>query len=179
MRAEWPCAGYERAVLMRLVAGLLLTVVLAGAAVHAPLTMAAERLNDTSLQKAAQIDLRWSAVDWRRGDADPSFYQMRAEVPRVEYRLDMTQYVGRNARVFYVLPGDPGILAPQGLTVRWTSQNGLMRSGEARAGERTAVYEGRISSVMLDEVFDLNLLVDSRYFTGRFRLNPYFEIELY
>lgn len=140
---------------------------------------AAERLADTAVQRAAQVDLRWSGVDWRRGEADPAYHQMRADVPRVEYRLDLTRYVGRNARVFYVLPGDPGILAPQGLTVRWTAQNGLMRSGEARAGERTAVYEGRIGSPTLDEVFDLNLIVDSRYFTGRFRLNPYFEIELY
>ncbi len=142
-------------------------------------TLAIERLVDTAPAREARVDLKWSPVNWRRGDADPSYFQMSADVPRVEYRLDVTRFVGRNARVFYVFPPDPGITAPQGLTVKWTAQNGVLRSGQARSGERTPVYEGRISSPVLDEFFDLQLTVDSRYFTGRFRLNPYFEIETY
>ena len=152
-----------------LIAGLL-------ASAH-QVSTAAERLADLAPSRESRVDLRWSTVDWRRGDSDPGFHQMTAEIPRVEYRLDVSRFVGRNARVYFVLPMDAGVTAPQGLLVKWIAQ-GPLRSGQGRPGERVAVYEGRITQALFDDRFDLQLLVDSRFFTGRLRLNPYFEIEL-
>ena len=37
--------------------------------------------------------------------------------------------------------------------------------------------QGRVAAGSLADVFDVQLEVDSRYFTGRLRFDPYFEIE--
>lgn len=142
-----------------------------------PVCGAAERLTDLSPPREVRIDLQWARVDFRRGDADPAYHQMTASVPRVEYRLDVSRHVGRQVRVFYVLPIDPGLLAPAGLRVRWTSQ-GVLAAGQALSGQRVTVFAGRLAEATLADVFDLDIQVDSRLFTGRLQFNPYFEIEV-
>lgn len=157
----------------RFVPALLLALLLAasGSAVAAT-----ERLTDIAPARQVRVDLQWAPIQWQRGDRDPSYHLMSADVPRVEYRLDVARHVGRQVRVLYVIPLDAGLTSPQGLKVRWRSQ-GAMRAGEGRAGDRVTVFEGRVASGLLEDVFDVQLEVDSRYFTGRLRFDPYFEIE--
>jgi hypothetical protein len=138
---------------------------------------AAERLTDLAPVRESRVDLRWSQIDFRRGDADPNYHLMSAEVPRIEYRLDVSRYLGRTAKVYFVLPMDAGLIAPQGLLVKWVAQ-GPLRSGQGRPGERVVVFDGRLAEALLSDVLDLQLIVDSRFFTGRLRFNPYFEIEV-
>ena len=135
-----------------------------------------ERLTDLSPARQVRVDLQWAPIQWQRGDRDPSYHLMSADVPRIEYRLDVARYVGRQVRVLYVIPLDAGLTSPLGLKVRWKSQ-GALRAGEARAGDRVTVFEGRVAAGSLADVFDVQLEVDSRYFTGRLRFDPYFEIE--
>jgi hypothetical protein len=141
-----------------------------------PAAAATERLTDLAPARQVRVDLQWAPIQWQRGDRDPSYHLMSADVPRIEYRLDVARYVGRQVRVLYVIPLDAGLTSPLGLMVRWKSQ-GALRAGEARAGDRVTVFEGRIAAGSLDDVFDVQLEVDSRYFTGRLRFDPYFEIE--
>ncbi len=149
---------------------------LAGLLAGVPAWSLTERLVDIAPSRQVRIDLQWAPIQWQRGDRDPAYHLMSATVPNVEYRLDLARHVGRQARVMYVIPLDAGLTAPQGLLVRWKTQ-GLLRSGEARAGDRFPVFEGRIARAMFEEVFDVQLEVDSRFFTGRLRFEPYFEIE--
>ncbi len=151
---------------------------LAGAllAASGPAAALTERLTDLAPARQVRVDLQWAPIQWQRGDRDPSYHLMSAEVPRIEYRLDVARYVGRQVRVLYVIPMDAGLTSPLGLKVRWKSQ-GALRAGEARAGDRVTVFEGRVAAGSLADVFDVQLEVDSRYFTGRLRFDPYFEIE--
>ncbi|MBP8306596.1 MAG: hypothetical protein KAY46_04985 [Burkholderiaceae bacterium] len=135
-----------------------------------------ERLTDLAPSRQVRVDLQWAPIQWQRGDRDPAYHLMSADVPRIEYRLDVARYVGRQVRVLYVIPLDAGLTSPLGLKVRWKSQ-GALRAGEARAGDRVTVFEGRVAAGSLDDVFDVHLEVDSRYFTGRLRFDPYFEID--
>ncbi len=150
---------------------------LAGLWALAPLAWAAtERLIDLSPPRQVRVELQWATFQGQRGDRDPSYHLMRADVPRIEYRLDTSRHAGQPARIVYVIPLDAGLTAPQGLRVRWKSQ-GALRAGEGQAGDRVVVFDGRIPGAVLEDVFDVQLEVDSRFFTGRLRFDPYFEIE--
>jgi hypothetical protein len=145
------------------------------AAGAAPLA-AAERLVDLAPVAVVRLDLRWAPFDANRPPGDAEFARMSAQVPPVEYRLDLTRWIGRNVRVFLVVPTDPGVIAPQGLELRWTGR-GPIRNGQGRAGDRVAVYTGLVREPVLADVLDMQVIVDSRYFTGRLRMLPYFELE--
>lgn len=151
-----------------------LGLVLALVALPSP---AAERLQDLAVQRDGRVELQWSPVDRaRRGGTDASFHVMSADIPRVEYRLNVGAWVGRSARVVLVVPQPPGLLSAQAMQLRWRSQGGL-RSGQGIAGERVVVFEGRVAAPVLQDLLDLNILIDSRQFTGRLQMIPHFEIE--
>ncbi len=132
------------------------------------------RLVDLAPQREARVQLEWEPVTMR---ADRDLHRMSARIADVEYLLDAGRFVGRFARIHYVVPLAPGLSAPQGLLLRWTAR-GALRSGEARAGERVVVFEGRIVEARLQSWFDLAIEVDSRYFDGRLVINPHFEIDV-
>jgi len=106
----------------------------------------------------------------------------RVSFGRIEYRLNTARYVGRRARVYYVLPaGVPGVRTPGAITVQWNTQ-GLFASGQGRPGQRIPVWNGVVPGPWLQESLDLSWRVDMR----ELRLSPgmplgfeaYFEIEL-
>lgn len=137
----------------------------------------AERLVDLAPTLQVRLELRWSDFDTRRGDADPAFHQMSGSLASVEYRLDVGRHVGQRVRIDYVLPADPGFASPQAMLVRWSTR-GLLRPGQGRPGDRVTVFEGILREPLLMELFDLQFLVDSRYFDGRFRFAPHFELDV-
>ena len=57
---------------------------------------------------------------------------------RVEYRLATAPYVGRRARIYYVIPlAVAGLRSPSGLQVQW--RGALFQSGMGRPGDRVVV----------------------------------------
>ncbi len=99
----------------------------------------------------------------------------------VDYRLATARFVGRRARIYYVVPAFvPGLLSPDGLRVEWRSLGKFM-SGTARPGERVPVWTGTVGAPWIDESFDLTMHLDLRQFRPRsntpFALESYFEIE--
>jgi hypothetical protein len=81
---------------------------------------------------------------------------------RIEYRLATAPYIGRRARIFYVIPaGIAGLRSPAGLQVQWRG-NGAFASGGGRPGDRVQVWSGTVAAAWMNETFDLTLRIDPR-----------------
>lgn len=102
---------------------------------------------------------------------------------RIDYRLAMARYVGRQARIYYVVPAQvAGLRSPAGLRVDWRGL-GLFAGGSARPGERRLVWSGQVRDAWMNESLDLNWEVDLRELqlprNGQFGFEAYFEIEVF
>jgi hypothetical protein len=101
---------------------------------------------------------------------------------RVDYKLSTARYVGRQARIYYVVPAFiPGLRSPSGLRVTWRG-NGLFAAGDAGPGERRLVWNGVVPGAWMAEALDLTFQVDLRELQLRanqpFGFESYFEIEV-
>jgi hypothetical protein len=104
-----------------------------------------------------------------------------AKVGWVHYRLATARYVGKQARIYYVIPPNiPGLRSPAGLQISWTT-NGPWASGTARPGERRLVWAGTVRDPWVQAEFDITLGASLRDLQlpadGRLGFEPYFEIE--
>jgi|GEM_PF-6168993 len=140
-----------------------------------PAASVAERLRDLAPTTTARVELQWSDITQLRGTDDPEMHMMRGQVRHVPYRLDLTKYKGKHARIELVIPMSTGLFAPHALTVYWRG-DGQIPDGQLHAGGRRSVFVGRITEPVLDTTLDFDLLVDSRLFNGRLEFEPYFEI---
>jgi hypothetical protein len=87
---------------------------------------------------------------------------VRIAFGRVQYRLATARYLGRQARIYYVLPmAVPGLRSPAGLQVSWRT-NGLFSSGSGRPGDRVPVWSGTVRDAWMTEALDLSWQVDAR-----------------
>ncbi|WP_269759037.1 hypothetical protein [Variovorax sp. E3] len=81
---------------------------------------------------------------------------------RIEYRLATSPYVGRRARIFYVIPpAIVGLRSPAGLRIDWRG-SGAFAGGSGRPGNRVQVWNGVVQTPWMNETFDLTLRVDPR-----------------
>ncbi|MGF6212044.1 hypothetical protein ABIE32_001915 [Comamonas sp. 4034] len=100
---------------------------------------------------------------------------------RVEYRLATAPYVGRRARIYYVIPlAVAGLRSPSALQVQW--RGALFQSGMGRPGDRVLVWSGDVRTPWITDTFDLQLRIDPRQLQlGRgasLSFESYFEIEI-
>ena len=100
---------------------------------------------------------------------------------RVEYRLSTAAYVGKQARIYYVIPlAVAGLRSPMGMQVQWRS-SGLFQAGAGRPGDRVLVWSGVVRAPWMTESFDLQLRIEQRQLQigqgGNLRFESYFEIE--
>lgn len=165
--------------------GALRFTVAAGFACFCAALPAAERVVDLAVATQVHAELRWHdqpvgplGASARRGAEDERFHEMTAVVPMVEHRLDLRRWKGRNVRIFYAVPTlVDGMLATRGFVVQWET-TGVLQSGRARPGERVLVFAGRVGDDMLVDRFRLSLTIDSRFFSGRLKYQPAFELEV-
>jgi len=76
---------------------------------------------------------------------------------RIEYRLATAQYIGKNARIYLVVPPlIPGLKSPQGLLVSWRSE-GSFAPGSGRPGERVLVWSGPVRQTFMNEALALRM----------------------
>jgi hypothetical protein len=100
---------------------------------------------------------------------------------RVNYKLATAKYVGKQARIYYVIPTSiNGLKSAAALKIQWQG-NGLFGGGFARPGERVLVWSGWVRDAWMSEAFDLTMhldLRDVRLPPGQaFGFEAYFEIE--
>src|SRR6185295_10074084 len=105
----------------------------------------AVRLDDSTSPRSQVQSLQILSEHGRRLDApSPDVVPQYAIVRfgNVAYRLATAAFVGRQARIYYVIPSlIPGLRAPTGLKVDWRT-SGLFAEGSARGGERRLVWSG-------------------------------------
>jgi hypothetical protein len=100
----------------------------------------------------------------------------------VEYRLATAPYVGKRARIYFVVPSQVASLrSPAGLRMTWRG-SGLFADGSARGGERRLVWSGTIREPVMRESLDLTMEVKLSEVLPRPRggvsVESYFEIEV-
>ena len=96
----------------------------------------------------------------------------------VEYRLNTAKYVGKSARIYYVVPAAvTNLRSPQGLRVDWRGRRGFA-NGTARAGERVLVWSGTVSTARIEDALDLRMSLTLAEVQGPIRFESYFEIEV-
>ncbi|MCC2676893.1 MAG: hypothetical protein K0R58_3840, partial [Ramlibacter sp.] len=101
---------------------------------------------------------------------------------RVEYRLATAPYVGKRARIYFVVPAPVANLrSPAGLRMSWRG-NGLFADGSARGGERRLVWSGMVRQPVMREALDLTMEVKLSEMLpsprGGISVESYFEIEV-
>jgi hypothetical protein len=101
---------------------------------------------------------------------------------RVEYRLATAPYLGKRARIYYVVPtSTTGLRSPGGLRMTWRG-NGIFADGSARGGERRLVWSGVVRDAVMRESLDLTMEVKLSELMPRARggvsVESYFEIEV-
>lgn len=100
---------------------------------------------------------------------------------RVNYKLATAKYVGKHARIYYVIPTSiNGLKSAAALKIQWQG-NGLFSGGLARPGEHVLVWSGLVRDVWMSEALDLSMhldLRDVRLPAGQaFGFEAYFEIK--
>ncbi len=101
---------------------------------------------------------------------------------RVEYKLATARFVGKQARIYYVIPAAiAGLRSPAGLRVEWRG-NGIFADGVARPGQRTLVWSGIVREAYMSEGLDLTMRIELRELQLRqgvgLAFESYFEIEV-
>ncbi len=143
---------------------------------------AAERLDDSASPRS-RVAARSVLTDEGRPLADSRQpKRLIVDFGRVDYRLATARYVGRQARIYYVVPAFvPGLRSPAGLRVDWRG-HGQFAGGSARPGERQLVWSGVVAGPWMNESIDLSYQVELRELQlgrdGQFGFESYFEIEV-
>ncbi|MDB5780021.1 MAG: hypothetical protein JWP79_2070 [Polaromonas sp.] len=144
-------------------------------------TCAADRLDDSASPRS-RVQAASVMSDEGRPLAD-SLAPTRAivRVGQVDYKLATARYLGRQARIYHVIPAViSGLRSPMGLQVQWRGLAGFA-SGSARPGERSLVWSGRITEAFMTATLDLSMQIDLRAVqlpaSGNFGVESYFEIE--
>lgn len=143
---------------------------------------AAERLDDTASPRS-RVPAQVVLSNEGRPLADSlNPTTATARFGRIDYKLATSRYIGKQARIYYVIPVQiVGLRSPSGLRAEWRGY-GKFASGVARPGERQLVWTGTVHDAWLSESLDLSIQVDLRELqlprNGQFGFESYFEIEV-
>lgn len=146
-------------------------------AIAVPIDAATFRLDD-SASPIARVEPQSVTFDRTPFDREPP---TRADLRFgwVTYRLDTAAFVGKQARIYFVVPAAIGNLqSPSGLRVDWRGR-GVFAAGSARPGERVAVWSGVVRERRIEEQLDLSLHAELGALNGRLGFESYFEIEVH
>ena len=91
----------------------------------------------------------------------------------VHVRLNLAPWQNRNGRLFLVLPQQPLVE----IHASWTTQGRLL-PGRLKSGERQLVYNGPITSPVLEDTLVLILETDGTRLSSALRLQFHFEVDV-
>lgn len=140
-----------------------------------------ERLDDSASPRS-RVESQTVLGDQGRlitGPTQPTMITLK--FGRINYKLATAKFMGKQARIYYVVPpAIAGLRSPAGLKVEWRG-NGIFSNGQARPGERNLVWTGTIRDAWMVEGLDVSMLVDLREIRlppgATFGFESYFEIE--
>ena len=139
----------------------------------------AERLDDLlSPQHQFDIDFEWTYQNDLGLHDDTQLNSLTARAKHVEIRLNTSRYTGKRARIFIGLPvAIRGMGDSSALRMSWKT-NGVFANGSITAGNRSKLFEGKITQQVMSDIFDIIFQIDARQVFGALRLKPLYEIEI-
>ncbi len=156
---------------------------LALASFTAPSFARAERLDDSASPRSQVVSPPMLSEYGRPLDkpsAGPAPNFGIVKFGRIDYKLATAKFIGKSARIFYVVPAAiAGLRSPGGLRVDWRG-SGLFADGSARPGDRVLVWSGTVREAFISEGLNLTMQVELRQLQLRNGLafESYFEIEV-
>lgn len=135
---------------------------------HAALAQAYPVDDSGSQVLGGNLRMKWDSVVPQRGQSSGISGQLTVLV-----RLDVSPWIGRNARIYKKLPPQPA--GP--IQATWTSR-GVLQPGILRDGERTLVFSGTILGDRLEDTLQLTLRADGDRMPDYSQVTFSFEIEL-
>jgi hypothetical protein len=147
---------------------VLLSAMLLGASPPAGARALAAPIDDSGTATLEPlVGMRWQEVSPRRRAS--MLMQGRTTV---RVRLNLQPWVGHSGRIYMVLPAQ----RPGPINVSWTTQGQLL-PGQLNAGLRTLVYQGRITSPVLQDSLQMLLTVDGTQMRQNYTLSFRFEFD--
>jgi hypothetical protein len=142
-------------------------------------TVLAELLDDLlSPQQQFDINFQWTYQNDSDLQDDTQLNSLTARAQRVEIRLNTSRHIGKHARIFIGLPVTiRGVVDSSALRMSWKT-NGVFADGSITAGNRSKLFEGKITQNVLGDVFDILFQIDARQVFGALRFKPLYEIEI-
>ena len=140
---------------------------------------AALELDDT-LSPVQNIDMQ---VDWAhkyRLDelSEDQLNALVAHYGNYEVRLNTSAHVGQHVRIYLALPVTiRGLDDPAALRLSWTTRGNFI-DGTVTPGSRTLLFDGQVDDVVLLDILDFTLEIDSRAFGAPINFEPDYEIEI-
>lgn len=153
---------------MSLRACSLLMLVFVAAATTQPATAATHRVDDSASLPVESIAL----LGWRQSAPSRATDAMLEGAATVTVRLNLAPWLHRQARLYLVLPEQGSAL----VKARWRTQGRLL-PGEIAPGQRVIVYQGPITTPLLEETLALRFEADGDRLPGTQRLAFHFEID--
>jgi len=138
-----------------------------------------ELLDDSlSPQHQFDIDFEWTYQNDLDIHDDTQLNSLTARATYVEVRLNTYRYAGKRARIFIGLPvAIRGMADSSALRMSWKT-NGIFANGSITAGNRSKLFEGKITQQVMSDIFDISFQIDARQVFGALRLKPVYEIEI-
>lgn len=127
------------------------------------------RLDDSLSQVTPPVS-EWS---WEPGSIRSGNSRLVMRI-KVNVRLDTRKWVGRQVRIFMVMP----VEGAGPVTAEWEAQGPLL-AGRLAPGERALVFSGSISAPFIEDTLRVHLTADSRRMTeSPKRLSFHYEMDL-
>jgi len=139
----------------------------------------AERLDDLlSPQQQFDTDFEWTYQNDIDLHDDTQLNSLTARTQGVEIRLNTSPYLGKRARIYIGLPvAIRGMGDSSSLRMSWKT-NGIFTDGSITAGNRSKLFEGKITEKVMSDVLDISFQIDARQVFGALRFNTLYEIEI-
>lgn len=144
------------------------------------------RLDDSSSPRS-RVTPQWVAGPDGRAlrDANPQLpppISASVKFGRIDYRLATQAFIGKKARIYYVVPANiEGLRSASALRINWRAGNAFSAGG-ASPGERALVWTGTISQAWIIEALDVTMQVNLREVrlppNGQLGFESFFEIEV-
>lgn len=131
-----------------------------------------------SPQQQINIDIEWKVPGNVDSLDEKSFHAVIARAHNVDIRLKTDVYIGKQARIFLVLPLNVrGLGKPESLRLYWTT-NGQFSDGNVSPGSRQLIFSGTIGERVMRDIFNFTFELDARDLHQTLRLEPVYDIEI-
>jgi hypothetical protein len=154
-------------------AALAMLVLWIGAGLCAPLCFGAGWATFAVDDSMSQVQAPAAPLRWRTPLPSKSESNLLDAAVQVRIVLNTSPWVGKQARIFMVMPPLP----QSSLSVQWMT-GGILQPGRLTGGQRQLVYQGIVPGPRIEDTMRVAVVADARDPVTPQRVNFTFEIEV-